>query len=156
QFGSHSRRILDLEWLRPTSVQIRAGTRFRSKVDVITLYAGDRLPSIVDLRRRRRTFQREIAPALCRWFKSRRIERQTLYSDRQHGIGGAYPRFLVGGRTAIAVDPDETSAVINGVMRAALLWAPLVRRPVSVVVPRGRSETICTRLRAMPQMRRTF
>src|SRR5262249_28931797 len=80
----------------------------------------------------------------------------TLYSDRQHGIGGAYPRFLVGGRTAIAVDPDETSAGINGVMRAALLWAPLFGRPGSVVGPRGRSATICNRLKAMPPMRRTF
>ena len=156
QLGSHSRDILDLEWLRPTSVQIRAGTRFRSKVDVITLYPGERLPSIVDLRRRRRTFQREITPALCGWFKTRKVERQALYSERQHGIGGAYPRFLLGGRAAIAVDPDDTSAVINGLMRAALLWAPLVRRPVSVVVPRGRSQTICARLRAMPYMRRTF
>jgi hypothetical protein len=79
-----------------------------------------------------------------------------LYSDRQHGIGGAYPRFLVGGRAVIAVDPDETSPVVNGIMRATFLWAPLAGRPISVIVPRGRSQTICTRLQAMPYMRRTF
>ena len=156
QLGSRWRDILDVQWLRPTSVQIRGGARFRSKVDVITLYPGERFPSTVDLRRRRRTFQQQIAPALCAWFKTRRIERQALYSDRQHGIGGAYPRFLLGGRAAIAVDPDETSAVVNGIMRAALLWAPLVRRPVSVVVPRGRSQTICARLRAMSRVREAF
>jgi hypothetical protein len=156
QLGSHSRRILDVHWLRPTSVQIRAGARSRSKVDVITLYPGECLPSTVDLRRRRRAFQQQIAPALCEWFKTRRIERQVLYSDRRHGIGGAYPRFLLGKQAVIAVDPDETWAVVNGIMRAALLWAPLVRRQVSVVVPRGRSQTICARLRAMPYVWRTF
>jgi hypothetical protein len=156
QFGSHSCEILDLRWLRPTSVQIRATARFQSKADVITLYPGERFPSIVAIRRRRRTFQEQIIPALCERFKTRKIERQILYSDRQHGIGGAYPRFLLAGRAAIAVDPDETSAVVNGIMRAALLWAPLARRPLSVIVPRYRSQAICTRLRAMPYMQRTF
>ena len=156
RFGSHSGNILALQWLRPTCVRIRTGARFRSRVDVITLFPGERLPSSVDLRRRRRSFQQQITPALCTHFKTRKVERQTLYSDRRHGIGGAYPRFLLGGRAAIAVDPDETSAVVNAIMRAALLWSPLVRRPVSVVVPRGRSQTLCTRLRAMPHMRRNF
>jgi hypothetical protein len=156
QVGPHSRKILDLQWLRPTVVQIRARAKFRSKLDVITLYPGDRLPSTVDLRRRRRAFQRQIAPALCAWFGTRKLERQTLYSDRRHGIGGAYPRFLLGKQAVIAVDPDETSAVINGIMRAALLWAPLVRRPVAVVVPRDRCQTISTRLESMPSMRSAF
>jgi hypothetical protein len=156
RFGSHSGKILSVQWLRPTCVRIRTGAKFRSRVDVVTLFPGERLPSIVDLRRRRRTFQQQITPALCAWFKTRKIERQTLYSDRQHGIGGAYPRFLVGGCAAIAVDADETSPVINGIMRAALLWNPLVHRPIFVIVPRGRSQTICTRLRAMPYMRRNF
>src|SRR5262249_17532500 len=79
----------------------------------------------------------------------RKIERQTLFSDRQHGIGGAYPRFIVGKYAVITVDPDETSAVINGLMRAALLWAPLVRRPIAAVVPHGRHQTISARLRRM-------
>lgn len=156
QVGPHSRKILDLQWLRPTVVQIRARAKFRSKLDVITLYPGGRLPSTVDLRRRRRFFQRQISPALCAWFGTRKLERQTLYSDRRHGIGGAYPRFLLGKQAVIAVDPDETSAVINGIMRAALLWAPLVRRPIAVVVPRDRCQTISTRLESMPRMRRAF
>jgi hypothetical protein len=156
QLGTYRRRILELQWLRPSTVQIRAGARLQSRVEVLTLYPGERLPSAVELRRRRREFQQSLAPALCRWFKTRRIERQVLYSDRQHGIGGAYPRFLVDRHAAIAVDPDETSATINGIMRAALLWAPLVRRQVSIVVPSGRSGTIGARLQFMPYMRDHF
>ncbi len=156
QVGPHSRRILDLQWLRPSVVQIRGRAKFRSKLDVITLYPGGRLPSPVDLRRRRRAFQQQIAPALCAWFGTRKLERQTLYSDRRHGIGGAYPRFLLGKQAVIAVDPDESSTVINGIMRAALLWAPLVRRQITVVVPRDRCQTVSARLQSMPYMSRTF
>lgn len=49
----------------------------------------------------------------------------------------------------ITVDPDESAAVVNGLMRAALLWAPLVRRPTAAVVPHGRHHTLCARLRTM-------
>jgi hypothetical protein len=156
RIGSQTRRILDLHWLRPTTVQLRARAKFQSKIDVITLYPGERFPSTVDLRRRRRSFQQQIGPALCGWFHTKNIERETLYSDRRNGVGGAYPRFLLGRQAVISVDPDETSDVINGIMRAALLWAPLVRRPVTVVVPSGRCQTIATRLRSMPHMRNNF
>jgi hypothetical protein len=156
QIGPHSRKIVDLKWLRPTVVQIKARAKFRSKPDVITLYPGDRLPSTVDLRRRRRAFQQQIGPALCAYFGTRKLERQTLHSDRQHAIGGAYPRFLIGKEAVIAVDPDESSAVINGIMRAALLWAPLVRRHIAVVVPRDRRYTVSARLDAMPHIRAAF
>jgi len=153
RFGRYSRMIVDVEWLRPNVVRIRGRAKFRTQTDTITLYAGDRLPSSADLRRRRRAFQVEIGRALCSYFGVRRIERESLYSDRQHGIGGAYPRFIVGKNAVIAVDPDESSAVVNGLMRAALLWAPLVRRPVAAVVPRGRHQTIAARLRTMPHAR---
>jgi hypothetical protein len=153
QFGRYSRKVLDVEWLRPNVVRIRARTKFRSQPDTITLYPGARLPSGVDLRRRRRAFQTQIGGALCEYFGVRKVERQALYSDRRHGIGGAYPRFLVGKHAVITVDPDETSAVVNGIMRAALLWGPLVRRNVTVVIPDGRQQTISARLRSMTQLR---
>jgi hypothetical protein len=156
RLGRYSRKILDLQWLRPNVVRIRARLKFRSQPDVITLYPGDRLPSMADLRRRRRIFQDEIGRALSAYFGVRKFERQILYSDRRHGIGGAYPRFLAGRHAAIAVDPDESTAVINGIMRAALLWAPLIRRRVAIVVPRGREQTISARLCVMPHLRRTF
>jgi hypothetical protein len=143
QFGKRSGRILNLEWLRNNVIQIR------TRSDRITLYAGDHLPSTADLRRRRRSFQVEISRALRTHFQVRNIERQMLYSDRQHGIGGAYARFIVGNHAVIAVDPQESSAVVNGIMRAALLWAPLVRRPVVVIVPHGRHQTLSTRSRIM-------
>jgi hypothetical protein len=155
-FGKYSRTILDLDWLRPNVVRMRTRTRARNEIDTIIFYPGDRLPSTADLRRRRRAFQIEISRALCAHFGTRKIERQTLYSDRQHGISGAYPRFVVGQRAAIAVDPEEPSAVINGLMRAALLWAPLVARPsrrVAAIVPQGRHQTIAARLRMMPEVR---
>jgi len=156
QLGRHNRRILDIEWVRPNVVRVRARAKLRSKEDVITFYPGDRLPSTMDLRRRRRGFQTQIGPALCAYFGVRKIERQALYSDRQHGIGGAYPRFVVGKQAVIAVDPDESSDVINGVMRAAILWKPLIGRRLAVVVPHGRHHTIAARLRCMPAVRRAF
>jgi hypothetical protein len=153
RFGRYSRKILGLEWLRPNVVRIRGQAKFLTRTDTITFYPGERLPSTVDLRRRRRAFQSEIGRALCSYFGVRKIERQTLHSDRQHGIGGAYPRFLFGRHAVIAVDPDESSAVVNGLMRSALLWAPLVKRSVAAVVPHGRQQTISARLRRMPDVR---
>jgi hypothetical protein len=154
RFGRYTRKISQLEWLRPTVVRIHGTAKTKSQVDTITLYPGERLPSAAGLRRKRRAFQAEIGRALCFHFGVRKIERQTLHSDRQHGIGGAYPRFLIGRRAVITVDPDETSAVVNGLMRAALLWAPLARRPMAAVVPYSRRQTICARLRRMPMLRR--
>ena len=101
-------------------------------------------------------FQTEIGKALCAYFKVRNIQRQTLHSDRRHGIGGAYPRFLVGRHAVIAVDPDESSTVINGLMRSALLWRRLVGRPVAAVVPCGHRHCIVARLRILPEVRRSI
>src|SRR5712691_7980658 len=102
RFGKYSRRILDLDWLRPNVFRMRTRARSRSQIETVIFYPGDRLPSTADLRRRRRSFQIQISRALCAHFGTRKIERQTLYSDRQHGIGGAYPRFLVGRHAVIA------------------------------------------------------
>ena len=133
RFGKYSRKIIDLEWLRSDVVRIRTRAKARTQMDTVTFYPGERLPSGAGIRKRRRRFQVEIGRALAAHFGTRKIERQTLYSDRRHGIGGAYPRFVVGTHAVIAVDPEESSAVINGIMRAALLWAPLVGRPVTAV-----------------------
>src|SRR5206468_9228764 len=156
QLGRYWRKIQNLEWIRPNIVRIRGRAKFRSEADIITLYPGNRLPPVIDLRRRRRAFQAQLGKALCAYFGVRRVERQTLYSDRRHGIGGAYPRFFLGKHAVIAVDPDESSAVINGVMRAALLWAPLIHRRVTVVVPRGRDQTLSARLHVMPHLGEAF
>ena len=59
-----------------------------------------------ELKIRRRSFQTGIRRALCAYFETRNIQRQTLYSDRQHGIGGAYARFLIGRHAVITVDPE--------------------------------------------------
>jgi hypothetical protein len=156
RFGRHSRKILEVEWLRLNVVRLRGQSRFRSQTDTITFYPGAQLPSTMDLRRRRRVFQNEISRAICSYLSVRKMERQTLYSDKQHGIGGAYPRFVAGKRAVITVHPDESSAVINGLMRAALLWGPLVRRRVAAVVPYGRHHTLSSRLRVMPEVRQTI
>jgi len=153
RLGRYYRKISKLEWLRPNIVRIHGSTKFRAQSDAITLYPGDRLPSSAGLRRKRRAFQIEIGHALCTYFGVRKIERQTLHSDRRHGIGGGYPRFIVGKNAVITVDPDESGAIINGLMRAALLWAPLVRLPVWAVVPYGRHHTIAARLRKMSHAR---
>jgi hypothetical protein len=156
QFGPYHRKISRLEWLRPNVVRLQGRSRFRSRLDSITLYPGDRLPTSPALRKRRRAFQAEIGRALCSYFGVRKMERETLYSDRRYGIGGAYPRFIGGGHAAITVDPDEPAPIINGLMRAALLWGPLVRRPVAAVVPYGRHHTLALRLQAMPHVRQSI
>src|SRR5437867_1648733 len=156
RFGRYSRKIVDLDWLRSNVVRIRTRAKARAQIDTVTFYPGDRLPSGAGIRKRRRGFQVEISQALRAHFGVRKIERQTLYSDRRHGISGTYPRFLIGKHAVIAVDPEESSPAINGIMRAALLWAPLVRRPVAVVVPQGRDQTLSARLRVMTQAAASF
>ena len=147
--GKWSRKIDSIEWLRPNVVRIRGRQIFRTQPDRLTFYPGDQLPPGADLRRRRRLFQVQLGRALADHFKTRTIERQSLFSDRSHGIGGAYPRFLAGNRAVIAVDPDESTPTVNSIMRAALLWAPLVRKRVTViaqllhVMPSTFSETSC-------------
>jgi hypothetical protein len=155
-FGRFTRKILDAKSLRSNVVRVRAQSRLRSQIDVLTFFPGEALPSSADLLKRRRNFQRTLAPAVAKYC-GERISGQVLHSDKQHGIGGAYPRFLVGKTQAIiAVDADESTPVINGIVRAAIQWAPLVKRPVSVVVPTGRSQTIAARLQGMPGLRSAF
>src|SRR5215831_10493590 len=156
QLGPHKRFISDLRWLRADVARFRARSRCRARTDTITLYPGDRLPPPVDYRRRRRAFQTEIGQALCVYFGVRSIQRQMLYADRQHGIGGAYPRFFIAGRAVIAVDPDESPSVVNGLMRAAVLWKSLVDRPVVALVPYGRHLCIAARLRTMSAVRESI
>jgi len=101
-------------------------------------------------------FQQALIPAISQHF-GHRVTRHTLHSDKRRGIGGAYPRFLVGSAHAvIAVDPDETSPIVNGIMRAAIQWALVVKRRLSIVVPVHRSQTLVTRLKAMPSLHRSF
>jgi hypothetical protein len=156
RLGKWVRKIEELEWLRPNIVRIRARGRLRSKPDIFTMYPGDRLPSAADLRRRRRAFQSQLEKALMRYFGTRSIQRQSLYTDRTHGIGGAYPRFLIGSRAVIAVDPDESSATVNAVLRSAVLWSRLVRRRIAVVIPQNRAQTLQDRLDVLANVRRMF
>jgi len=159
RFGKFTRKILGVRWLRPNVLRISVRARFRSQVDVLTFYAGDRLPSIIDIRRRRRLFQKQIGHALSDYYKTKSVSRQILHSDKRHGIGGAYPRFVLGpplAKAVIAVDADESQPIVNGIMRAAILWAKVVRQRVSVVVPTHRSQTISARLTHLPALRSTF
>ena len=156
RLGRWVRKIEGLEWLRPNVVRIRARQRLRTKHDIFTLYPGERLPSSADLRRRRRAFQSQLEKGLVRYFGTRSIQRKSLYSDRTHGIGGAYPRFLIGNRAVIAVDPDESSATLNAVLRSAVLWSRLVRRRVAVVIPQARSQTLHDRLGVLVGVRSMF
>ena len=149
RFGKYARRITDVEWLRPNIFRIQARPKFRAQPDTFIFYPGDRLPSNADLRRRRRAFQQDVARALS-------ADRQLLHSDKRHGIGGAYPRFLMGSRAAIAVDPEESSTVVNGIMRAAVQWSPIVKKRISVVVPENRRHTIVCRLKGLPNLRTAF
>src|SRR3989442_6590910 len=156
QLGRHNRRILDIEWVRPNVVRVRARAKLRSKEDVITFYPGDRLPSTMDLRRRRRGFQTQIGPALCAYFGVRKIERQALYSDRQHGIGGAYPRFVVGKQAVIAVDPDESADVLNGLMSVLIFLKTFIGPRLAAGVPPRTPLPTAPGLRSMLAVSRDF
>ena len=101
RIGKWLRRIDAIEWLRPNVVRIRGHQRTRSKPDVLTLNPGERLPSAVDLRRRRRSFQSLLGKTLGEHFKTGSIQK--------HSFAGPYPRFIVGNRAVIAVDPDDSS-----------------------------------------------
>src|SRR5437667_12897584 len=70
RFGRYSRQVVAMEWLRPQVVRLQAKAKFRTQVDTITLYSGERLPSVIDLRRKRRAFQNEIGRALCTYFNT--------------------------------------------------------------------------------------
>ena len=156
RFGRLTRKILEAQFQRTNVVRVRAQSRLRSQIDVLTFYAGAILPSSAELQKRRRNFQRVLTPAVAKYC-GEQVTGQTLHSDKQHGIGGAYPRLLVGrAKAIIAVDADESAPVINGVMRAAIQWAAIVKRRVSVVVPAHRSQTLAARLRAMPSLQTAF
>src|SRR5262245_25032272 len=137
RFGRFTRKIIATEYLRQNTLRVRARAKTRSKPDVLLFFAGERLPSGAELRRRRTTFQRLLVSAVSTHFGVR-VTRYTLHSDKQHGVGGAYPRLLAGSsRCIIAVDPDEPAPVVNGSVRAAIQWSQVVKRRVSVVVPSG-------------------
>jgi hypothetical protein len=156
RFGKFTRQIVDIEALRPDAIRVRARPRLRSSADILVFYAGERLPGSTELRKRRSAFQNTIASAVAKHFAAR-VTRKTLYSDKRYGISGAYPRLLLGaGRAVIAVDPDENTPVVNGIIRAAIQWSPLVKRPLTVVAPAARSATLAARLQAMPALRRSF
>jgi len=151
-----SRKILQVDFLRRAVIRVRARSKLRSSVDVLLFYSGERIPSAAELRRRRLSYQQELALAVTRYM-GKRVTRRTLHSDKQHGIGGAYPRLLVGSTDAvIGVDPDDSTPVINGIVRAAIQWSAVVKRRVSVVIPGFRSQTIVARLAALPRLRETF
>jgi hypothetical protein len=156
RFGKYTRHIIEIDALRTNAIRVRTRPRLRRREDVLVFYAGERLPGAAELRKRRTAFQWALAGAVSKHF-GRRVTRQTLRSDKRYGIGGAYPRLLLGpDRAVIAVDPDESAPVINGILRAAIQWALVVKRRVCVVVPALRSLTIVTRLQAMPKLRRSF
>jgi hypothetical protein len=156
KFDRFVRKIVQIDAMNAGTVRVRARARLRRQTDVLAFFPGEKLPSTAELRRRRTTFQRSLLPALSQHFGSR-VTRQVLYSDKRHGVGGAYPRFLVGtSQAVIAVDPDESSPVVNGIMRAAIQWATAVKRRIAVVVPAERSQTIATRLDALPALHHAF
>jgi len=141
RFGRIRRKILGIEWLRPNVPRVRTQTRLHAQPDLLTFYPGNRLPSTVEIRRRRRSFQSQLARAL---------------GIPSRGTSGTYSEFVLGNQAVIAVDAEESSPVINGIMRAAILRSKSIRRRVSVVVPAHRSRTIVTRLHALPALRADF
>jgi len=153
EFGRLRRKIIAVEWVRPNIPRITTISRLRNQPDILTFYPGPRLPSAIDLRRRRRAFQAQLAKAFVEYSGRRAAIKQILYSDKQHGIGGAYPRFVIGNHAVIAVDPDEPSPVLNGIMRAAILWSQILSQRISVIVPALRCGTLIRRIKELPRLR---
>jgi hypothetical protein len=144
RFKRQNRKILGIDWLRPNV------PRIRTHADTLTFYPGDALPDKIEIRRRRRAFQTLLGRALGIYFETRTPMKQSL------GRSGMYPRFIFGNRAVISVDPDESTPVISGIMRAAVAWARQTDLRISVVVPADRSRTIVTRLHSMPFLRSGF
>lgn len=141
RFQRQNRKIVGVDWLRPNV------PRVRTHADVLTFYPGSVLPEKVETRRRRRAFQRQLAESLALYFETRIPLKQSL------GKSGTYPQFVLGNRAVIAVDPDESTPVVCGIMRAAVAWSRhLGGQRISVVVPTNRSRTIVTRLLSMPAL----
>jgi len=61
--------------------------------------------------------------------------------------------YSIAGRALV---PDETSDIVNGLMRAALLWTDSTQRPTAAVVPYGRRHTISARLQKMNRARQAI
>lgn len=154
--GRRVRKILHADWLRSNIVRLQTRDRSTARLEVLTLFPGNQLPGGIDLRRRRRSFQTQLGRALVAHFKVREPIREILHSDKRRGIGGAYPRFIFGNRAAISVDPEDTAPVIDGVMRAAILWSDFTPLRMVVIVPSQRKQTIVTRLMDMPKLRFRF
>jgi hypothetical protein len=144
RFRRQNRKILNIDWLRPNV------PRIRTHADVLTFYPGNVLPDNVETRRRRRGFQTQIARAVGRHFETRTAIKQSL------GKSGTYPQFILGNRAVIAVDAEEASPVICGIMREAVAWSKRITHRIAVLVPSNRSRTIVTRLHSMPAMRAGF
>jgi len=144
RFKRQNRKILGIDWLRPNV------PRIRTHADVLTFYPGNVLPDKVATRRRRRAFQLRLARALAIHFETRTPIKQSL------GRSGTYPHFTLGNRAVIAVDTDESTPVVCGIMRAAVAWSKQVQLRISVIVPANRSRTIVTRLHSMPALRADF
>ena len=144
RFRRQNRKILDIAWLRPNV------PRIRTRGDVLTFYPGSVLPDRIEMRRRRRAFQSILAPALTRHFGTHTAIKRSL------GRNGTYPQFVIGNRAVVAVEPEESSPVVCGIMRAAVALSRQTGLRISVVVPTNRHRTIVTRLHFMPAMRAQF
>ncbi len=156
RIGRQKHRVLQLDWLRSNIMRLRTRNKRDSRGNVLTFFPGNQLPGGIDLRRRRRLFQTRLAHALAAFYKVRVPVREILHSDKQRGIGGAYPRFVFGNRAVISVDPEEDVPVLDGIMRAALLWSEFIPHRICVVVPSQRKQTTVSRLKDMTMVRSRF
>src|SRR5215471_13160568 len=104
RIGRKLRKVLRADWLRSNVARLHTRDRTNSRPEVLTFFPGNQLPCGTVLRRRRRSFQTLLGQALVSHFRIRTPIREILYSDKQRGIGGAYPRFIFGNRAVIAVD----------------------------------------------------
>jgi hypothetical protein len=111
----------------------------------------------MNLWRRRRVFQKTLGAALGRYYGVSTVELEKGSAGKRHGFGAAYLRFNVDSHAVIAVDPEESSAVVDGLMRAAILWSSMTgRNAITVVVPALRRAIIVARLESMPRLASSF
>lgn len=158
RLGGAARVIESISWLRPNVARVHARPRFRSRPDVLTFYPGERPPHLIITRGRRLAFQRALGSALVQFFGEPVHLREIARPGKKHGMGPAYLRLDIGARRVIAVSPEEDTPVINGIMRAAVLWASSEARRAAtvVVVPAERRSAIAARLARMPRLMAAF
>jgi hypothetical protein len=157
RFDRYVRTIVEIDEMRSGAVRVRARARLRRQADVLVFFPGEKLPSAVELRRRRTVFQRSLLPALSRHFGQASRTADSLFGQAAWSWRRlpAIPCGNVSGCDCLSIRMNRRRSLTESCVQ------PFNGRPSSSggsrllcrrsEVPRSRS-----RLEALPKLRRAF